>query len=51
MGWYVPKHIIKEEFTNRGTLRGRFFDFYFFMVRYVCPVCIILIFLHQFDVI
>ena len=51
MGWYVPKHLIKDEFTNGGTLRGRFFGFYFFMVRYVCPICILLIFLHQFNVI
>ena len=51
MGWYVPKHIIKDEFTNSGTLRGRFFGIYLFMVRYVCPVCIVLIFLNQFGVI
>ena len=51
LGWYVPKHIVKEEFTNEGTLRGRFFGIYLFAVRYVCPICILLIFLHQFGVI
>ena len=51
LGWYVPKHIVKEEFTNEGTLRGRFFGIYMFAVRYVCPICILLIFLHQFGVI
>jgi len=51
LGWYVPKQIIKDEFTNGGTLRGRFFNFYLFGVRFICPICILLIFLHQFGVI
>ena len=51
LGWYVPKRIVKDEFTNGGTLRGRFFGIYLFAVRYVCPICILLIFLHQFGVI
>jgi NSS family neurotransmitter:Na+ symporter len=51
LGWYVPKHIVKDEFTNGGTLRGRFFNFYLFGVRFICPICILLIFLHQFGVI
>ena len=50
MGWYVPKKLIREEFTNRETLSGRFFGVYLFCVRYVCPVCIILVFLHQLGI-
>ena len=48
MGWYVPRNIIKDEFTNWGTLRGTFFGTYFFLIRFVCPLCILLIILHQF---
>ena len=51
LGWYVPKSIVKDEFTNGGTLRGRFFAIYLFSVRFICPICILLIFLHQFGVI
>ena len=51
VGWYVPKHIVREELTNQGTLRGRFIGIYLFCVRYVCPTCILLIFLHQMEVI
>ena len=51
MGWYVPRQLIRDELTNGGTLRGRFFNVYMFCVRFVCPVCIVLIFLHQFGVI
>lgn len=51
LGWYVPQNIVREEFTNGGTLRGTLFRAYLFSVRYVCPLCILLIFLHQFGVI
>ena len=51
VGWYVPKHIITEELTNQGTLSGRFVSLFLFCVRFVCPVCILLIFLHQLGVV
>jgi len=47
IGWFVPHRIVHDEFTNRGTLRGRFFHLYLFLVKYVCPICILFIFLHQ----
>ena len=51
LGWYVPKKVVRDEFTNWGTVSGRLFGLYLFCVRVVCPVCILLIFLHQFGVI
>ena len=30
IGWYVPHKIVHDEFTNWGTLNGRFFHFYIF---------------------
>ena len=51
IGWYVPHKVVRNEFTNWGTLRGQFFHLYLFSVKYVCPVCILLIFLHQFGII
>ena len=51
LGWYVPKNIVHEEFTNGGTLRGRFFGIYLFCVRFICPLCILLIFFHQLGII
>lgn len=50
MGWVVPHKLIKDEFTNWGTLRGTFFGVYMIIVRYVCPVCIVAIFLNQLGV-
>ena len=51
IGWFVPHKTVHDEFTNWGTLRGRYFHFYIFLVKYVCPICIIFIFLHQFGLI
>ena len=51
IGWYVPKKLVKDEFTNWGTLSGKLFNVYYFLVRVVCPLCILGIFLHQFGVI
>ena len=50
VGWYIPKKVVHDEFTNWSTLRGRFFGVYLFMVRFVCPLCILIIFLHQLGV-
>lgn len=48
IGWFVPHKIVRDEFTNMGTLRnGTLFHFYLFLVKYVCPLCILFIFLHQ----
>ena len=51
LGWYVPKQVVKDEFTNWGTLRGHLFGLYLFLIRFVCPVCIFLVFLDQFGII
>ena len=49
IGWFVPHKLVRDEFTNNGTLRNvTLFHFYIFLVKYVCPICILFIFLHQF---
>ena len=48
IGWYVPKKVVRDEFTNYGTITSAFFSAFLFCVRFVCPVCIVIIFLHQF---
>ena len=50
LGWYVPKKVVQDEFTNWGTLKGQVFHVYLFLIRFVCPVLIFLVFLNQFGV-
>lgn len=51
VGWYVSHKIVRDEFTNWGTLRGDFFRVFLFCAKYVCPVLILMIFLNQFGII
>ena len=51
LGWRVPKSIVHDEFTNWGTLWGTaVFNIYLFLIRFVCPLAILSVFLHQFGV-
>ncbi len=51
LGWFVPRHVVKDEFTNGSTLSARLFAVWLFLVRFVCPIGIAIIFLNQFGVI
>ena len=48
VGWYVPQKIVRDEYSNWGTLPARSYRLWLFLVRVVCPTCIVVIFLHQF---
>ncbi len=50
VGWFVNQQLLHDEFTNNGTVSVRFFRIYQFSVRFVVPLCIALIFLHQFGI-
>lgn len=51
VGWYLPHKLVRDEFTNWGTLRGRYLGLFVLCVKYVCPIGIILIFLNQFGLV
>ena len=51
VGWYVPKQTVFAEFTNDGTRNVIFYNIFLITVRYICPIGIALIFLHQLGVI
>ena len=51
IGWYVPKDIVRDEFTNWGTLRSPLYPVFLFCVRFVCPTGILLVFLNQLGII
>jgi NSS family neurotransmitter:Na+ symporter len=52
IGWFASKRVVRDEFLQGGgTLGLPFFRAWLFCVRFIVPVCILLIFLHQFGVI
>lgn len=50
VGWVLPKRIVAHQLTNGGTLKAGFAFVFLFVVKYVCPIAIAAIFLHQFGV-
>ena len=50
VGWYIPRQVVSDEFTNYGTHNIMFYRVFLFAVQYICPVCISLVFLHQLGV-
>ena len=46
----IEKRILKEELTNRGTIPFYFFNTYAFVVKYIAPIAIGLIFLNELGV-
>ncbi len=51
VGWYIPRRVVQEQLTNWGAHRGHLIDIYMVLVRFVCPACILAVFLHQLRVI
>ena len=50
LGWFVNEKLIRDEFTNGGTIGVSLFRVWRFTIRFIVPLCIILIFLHQFGI-
>lgn len=50
LGWFAPRKMVHDEFTNWGTVGCNLFGVYLFLIRYVCPLAILAIFLHQLGV-
>ncbi len=51
VGWYLPHKIVRDEYTNYGSMRGKFFHLYIFCVKYLSPTFILLVFLHQLGIV
>ncbi len=51
IGWFSRTAVVYTEFTNCGQSYRRLFPVYLFMVRFVCPILIILVFLDQLNLI
>ena len=47
VGWYLDKRLVKDEITNKGSLSMPLYPVYSFILRYVAPVGITLIFINE----
>lgn len=46
-GWKIDQQIVRDQVTNHGTLRSRLFPVYIFLIKWVAPLAIGLIFLNE----
>ncbi len=47
VGWVAPQKLVRDEFTNCGTVSVAVYKVWLFLVRFVSPLCIAIVFLHQ----
>ncbi len=50
VGWYLPHQLVYDEFTNQGTVNQHMFSITRIAIRYICPLAILSIFLHQMGI-
>lgn len=50
VGWVVPRKVVRDEFTNWGTLRASLYTVWLLFIRFVSPLCILAVFLHQLGI-
>ncbi len=50
VGWYLDKKIVKDEITNNGTLTVSIYKVLIFILRYISPIAIGLIFINELGI-
>lgn len=43
IGWYLPKTDVYDELSNGGKLKVRYFKYYYFIVRYIAPIALLIV--------
>ncbi len=51
VGWYMKSVEVKEELSNKGALKIKLFSAFLFIVRFIAPIAIAIIFLHGIGII
>jgi NSS family neurotransmitter:Na+ symporter len=46
LGWFFPAKDVKDELSNGGELQIRYFSLYRFIIRYIAPIAITIVFLN-----
>lgn len=47
VGWYLKRSVSLEELTNGGRLKAPYFPAYMFILKFLAPIAILLIFVHE----
>ena len=47
VGWVIDRRIVRGEVTNYGTLKAPYYLIYLFILKFIAPIGITLIFLNE----
>ncbi len=47
VGWVIDRRIVRDEVTNYGTLKATFYPVYIFILKFIAPIGIALIFMNE----
>ena len=47
VGWYLKRSVSHDELTNYGLQKAPYFPIYMFILRYLAPIAIVLIFVNE----
>jgi NSS family neurotransmitter:Na+ symporter len=50
-GWKLDRKLLREELSNKGNINIKWFDLFFFIIRYIAPVAIFLVFIDNLGII
>lgn len=50
LGWFLDKEIVKKQITSNGAVKAAYMKGFFFLVKFIVPVAIILVFLFQIGI-
>lgn len=47
LAWNLDKRVVEKQLTNEGTVKANYMGIFFFLVKFVAPIGIVLVFLFQ----
>jgi NSS family neurotransmitter:Na+ symporter len=47
LAWNLDKRVVEKQLTNDGTVRANYMGIFFFVVKFVAPIAIVIVFLFQ----
>jgi NSS family neurotransmitter:Na+ symporter len=51
LGWVMKKKLVQDELSNSGQFKTKYFNVFYFIIRYLAPVAIVLVFLNSLGLI
>jgi len=51
LGWFLGKKVVADELSNQGAIKMKFFGLFMFIIKFIAPIAITLVFLNSIGLI